>query len=108
MAKAPLPDKMPGEFFVMVYDREFKEYTLFVDDATRSSYKLGSDIQAIMRYLKRIGVYDLGCRALDVAREFMTVQAVLADGRVMPIKPELPKTGLPPKRERPFAFLPGL
>lgn len=86
MAQAPLPDRFPGDFFVITYDRDTKEYTLIVDDESHSSYKLGEDVHAIMWYLKRIKMYDVGCRALDVAREFESAQAVIADGRVMPVK----------------------
>lgn len=107
MALAPLPNQLPGDFFVVMYDRTTKGYTLVVDDATRSSYKLGVDLQATMRYFKRIGLYDLGCQALDVAREFETVQAVIADGRVMPVKPDLPKQPLPAKKPT-VPFLPNL
>lgn len=90
MAKVALPDRLPGEFFVLAYDPDGEEFSMIVDDAGHSSYKLGSDIPAIMRYFKRIGISELGNRTIDVAREFRLVQAVFADGRTLIVKENVP------------------
>jgi hypothetical protein len=85
--KVPLPNPIPGRFFVLAFDRSTRNYSLVVDDATHSSYKLGSDVQTIRRYFKRVGldVY-FSDRAIDVATEFRVVQAIPEGSRVIVVR----------------------
>jgi hypothetical protein len=79
----PLPLELPGEFFVLQYDRLYERFVLIVDDEDRSSYNLHGDIPAIMGYFKRWGLEEVGNRAIDTAREFGAAQAIPSDGRVI-------------------------
>jgi hypothetical protein len=80
---APLPERLPGAFFLLEYDRTTQRYTLRVDDDDATSYNLGSDIQAIMLRFRLWGHKDLGDRALDLAREFGAAQAIPGEDRVL-------------------------
>jgi len=95
VAKAPLPDTIPGDFFLLTYDRDGEQFTLYVDDAGRSSYNLGSDIPTVMRYFCRIGFKILGDQAIDLAKEFGAAQVIPADERVIRVRPE-PQRGNKP------------
>lgn len=90
--QAPIPDPLPGRFFVLEYDRESQSYTLFVDDEERSSYDLGleiADIQAYFharlndkqkpKYPKR-QIDDW----IDYARGFGAAQYIPRDGEHVP------------------------
>ncbi len=79
----PLPTKIPGEFFVIEYDKYGERYILHVDDEDGSSYDIGSDVEFIMTRFKMWDVYEVGNRTLDMAREFGVAQGILADGRVI-------------------------
>lgn len=84
------PKTLPGDFFVLTFDRETGNYDLIVDDIgvdhpEPSSYKLGDDIETVMLYFRVIGLKELGNRAIDAAREFGQVQAIPSDGRVIRI-----------------------
>ena len=95
MARAPWPASLPGEFFVLVYDRDAERFRLYVDDAEVSSYDLGNDIQTIMRYFRQMEqihgpdshYIDLTNRAIDIAKEFGTAQAIFKDRRVLIVRP---------------------
>lgn len=82
---AKLPDELPGEFFLLQWDRDRETYLLLVDDEDVSSFNLGSDLPLLMAQFKRWGYEETGYRAIDVARSFGQAQAVLHDGRVIPI-----------------------
>jgi hypothetical protein len=83
------PGRLPGEFFVIDYDRDTECFTLIVDDivdgSLPSSYNLGDDIPIAMRYFRLAGIPVIGNHAIDVAREFGAAQAILGDGRVIPL-----------------------
>lgn len=81
----PLPEKLPGAFVVIEYQKETERYLIHLDDATRSSYDLGGDIQRIMRTFDRWGYSQLLCDSLDFAREFGAAQAVFQSGRTIPL-----------------------
>lgn len=85
--RVPLPNPIPGRFFLLSFDRATRNYTLIVDDQAHSSYKLGSDVPTIRRYFKRVGldVY-FSDRAIDVATEFRVVQAIPEGNRVIPVR----------------------
>ncbi len=74
--KAPLPASLPGDFFLVEYDRTRGRYILHLDNEDEESYDLGSDIQAMMRQFERWGLYSIGCEAIDRAREFGLAQAI--------------------------------
>lgn len=99
MAKAFPPRTIPGEFFVLAYDRYDQTYTLFVDDGSHSSYNLGNDIESVMRYFKVINVAELGNRAIDLAKEFGASQCVPSEDRVFRIN-TTPQRGESPLKFR--------
>ncbi len=81
--RPPLPRTLPGEFFVIEWEKYRGRFVLHVDDEERSSYDLGANIQAIMRQFELWGHAKTGTRAIDVAKEFGAAQAILSDGRVI-------------------------
>lgn len=81
--RAPLPKALPGEFFVLAYDRDRSTFILAVDDADHSNYNLGGDVTTLMRHFRTWGLSDIGTRAIDAAREFGAVQAIPAEDRVI-------------------------
>ena len=85
MAKAPLPVQLPGEFFVLEWNKLRETFILHVDDAEKSSYNLGSDVQIAMMRFRVWGLEDIGNRAIDIAREFGVAQAIPKGNRVIPI-----------------------
>lgn len=74
--KAPLPESLPGDFFLMEYDRSRGRYILHLDNDDEESFDLGSDVQEMMRQFERWGRYSIGCEAIDRAREFGLAQAI--------------------------------
>ena len=85
------PLQLPGEYFVIVWDRELVRYELQTDDAETSTYNLGGDTPKILAWLRRIDMLKIGSQALDQAREFGAAQAIPAQGRVVNLK-EKPDT----------------
>ena len=82
MAKSPLPNDLPGDYFLVVYDADTGEYLLVLDDEDGTSHNLGAEMTQIVRYFSRINYSALGNRAVDMAREFGAAQAIKKDGRV--------------------------
>jgi hypothetical protein len=74
--KAPLPESLPGEYFLMEYDRSRGRYILHLDNDDEESFDLGSDVQEMMRQFERWNLYSIGCEAIDRAREFGVAQAI--------------------------------
>jgi hypothetical protein len=83
--RAPFPDQLPGEFFVIMYDRDRERYILHTDDAERSSYELPLMMPQILFLLRKWNVSKIGERAVDMAREFGMAQAILGTDRVVAI-----------------------
>ena len=82
--RPPLPRKLPGEFFVLEWDKFRGRFLLYVDDEERSSYDMGGNIQIIMRQFRQLWELDIiADRAIDTAKEFGKAQAILHDGRVI-------------------------
>lgn len=90
--RPPLPDFLPGEFFVITWDRYAEKFILLVDDEERSSYDLGKNMNFIMRIMRRWAVEWLGSRAIDMAKEFGAAQAILGTDRVIALY-ERPSAG---------------
>ena len=90
---APWPSSLiEYEFFVFVWNRDYERYELFLDDEEHTSYDLGSNVQLIMEWLARIGMYKLGCEGIDRAREFGAAQVIPSQSRVLALKNPTPKT----------------
>ena len=97
MAKAPLPETLPGQFFVLEWKMDRKGYTLHVDDAQRSSYWLGGDTNQLLLRFRLWGCKKIGTQALDLAREFGAVQAVMGQNLVIPLFDRSPDRNKPVK-----------
>ena len=80
-----LPETLPGDFFVVEWDRLRDRFVLYVDDPDKSSYDLGNDIQVAMRRFSIWGIPDLGNRVLDLAREFGLAQGAPGTNRALPL-----------------------
>jgi hypothetical protein len=87
MAKVPLPETLPGDFFVASYNEDTEEYTLHLDDGRGSSFRVGNVAEAMLT-LSRWGVEKLlAGRALDYAREFKApVQCIPEQGRAISLR----------------------
>lgn len=83
MARAPLPDELPGTFFVLEWDRACECYILHIDDKDGSSYNLGSVIEIVMMRFRVWGFPRIGNRAIDAAREFGVVQVLPKEDRII-------------------------
>lgn len=75
--RAPIPDVLPGEFFVVEMEREEHSYILHVDDESKSTFQLGDDVEQIRSVFTARGypaqqVNDM----LDRAREFGACQYI--------------------------------
>ena len=98
MQQVKLPLTLPGRFFVVTYSRMAKTFALVVDDPDRSSYALGSEIPEIMRQFRiwannahNPRLADIGDSAVDIALEFGKAQAIIGDGRVIPLMDKQPE-----------------
>lgn len=88
MSQAPLPESVPGRFYVITRDRMSGAFELHLDDEDHSSFDLGDDIQLIMTKLRRMNIDPrIADDSIDYAREFGGAQVIMADGRVIPLKP---------------------
>lgn len=73
----PIPAQLPGDFFVVEFERDSRDYVLHVDDDERSTYVLGPDPTVASRVFTARGyressVHDL----IDRAREFGACQYI--------------------------------
>ena len=120
MASVALPAALPGRFFVLTWDKDAEQFLLYLDNPDRESHRLGSDVQKVMMHFRVWGLYDIGCRAIDVAREFGMAQAIPAPGalasvpglgRVIPMydRPSQTRRVLQFKEDQAYAgYLPSL
>ena len=94
--KVPIPDELPGRFFVLEFDRENRSYVLTIDDAERSTFDLGSDVQQVRRVFRlRHFPVDRTDVLIDYAREFGAAQYIPRPGKhvqdeVIQLPPRLP------------------
>lgn len=88
MAKAPLPDIFPGEFFVLRWDRDRETFVVELDDEAHSSYDLGPEPLVVAELFRRRGLTkQLREQTVDLAREFGMAQCIPAQERVLQILP---------------------
>ena len=87
MVKVPLPEALPGDFFVASYSEGTEGYTLHLDDGRGSSFSVGT-VGETLDVLCRWGVEKLlAGRALDYAREFKApVQCIPEQGRAISLR----------------------
>lgn len=79
--RAPIPDKLPGQFFLVEFDREEREYVLHIDDEARSTYALGDDVDQVRaQFISRGYPADRVNDLVDRAREFGACQYIPRDG----------------------------
>ena len=105
---APVPEVLPGAFFVLEYSREFEAFYLHVDDEDRSTYDLGNEIAELqILFRTRTNAVNGGPlqpemidRTIDIARELGMAQYIptpgeLVEDRVLSIVPrDAPHKGL--------------
>lgn len=98
--RAPVPAVLPGEFFVLEFERGSTAFLLHVDDEDRSTYDLGDEI-AELRILFRTRTNavtggplqpEMIDRMIDIARELGMAQYIptkgeLVEDRVLSIVP---------------------
>jgi len=96
MAKAPFPERIPGEIFLLEWDRDRDVFVLHVDDANYSSFNLGSDIQQIMQRFKMWDLEETGYAAIDLARSFGAAKAHIPTGRTAAVFARDDERKLPP------------
>lgn len=88
MPKAILPSIFPGDFFLLRWRRDVETFVVELDDATHSSYDLGTDPLGVVEELRRRGFEkQFREQAVDMAREFGAAQCIPAQQRVLPIIP---------------------
>ncbi len=90
--KAPLPISIPGRYFLVTYRPHGDAYTITLDDPDKSSYDLGSDMSEIVRRFRRWGHEKLGSDAVDFAREYGGVQAIITGHRLRSLHRMKPPT----------------
>jgi hypothetical protein len=79
--KAPLPKELPGDFFLLEWNRDLQSFIIHLDDDDASSHNLGGNIQAVMMRFKLWGLKAIGNSAIDIAKEFGAAQAIPAQNR---------------------------
>lgn len=79
--RAPIPKELPGDFYLLEWDRDRQTYIIHLDDDDGSSHDLGGNVQAVMTRFKLWGLKAIGDRSIDVAREFGAAQAIPAQNR---------------------------
>ena len=113
MARAPLPQTFPGEFFVLTWDRDRESFVLYVDDESESSYDLGHEPMQVVNDLQLRG-FNKHFRetAVDYAREFGMAQCIPSEGRVVQILPrdaaKAPRLQFPDEERQHHDWLPSL
>ncbi len=85
MAQAPLPEKLPGEFYVIEYRRAADKFKLYVDDGDKTTYDLGGNIPRIMLQFRLWGLKEIGNSSIDIAKEFGAANVGIESGKVIPM-----------------------
>ena len=96
MPQAPLPESLPGDFFVLEYNPDTQAFVLHLDDEDGSSYRFGT-LGTINRMQLQFRLWGLdpkvSDRAIDAAKEFHSVQCIWKQDRVINLidrKPDKP------------------
>lgn len=77
VGRVPIPDVLPGQFFVLEFDREDASYTLHLDDAEHTTFSLGDDVEQIRQVFTSRGYpADRVNELIDRAREFRLCQYI--------------------------------
>lgn len=105
--QAPLPERFPGDFFVLEWNRDLEVYLLTLDDEDKSTYDLGEDVAAVQLAFQLRGYpVDKSNDLIDQAREFGASQYIPSpykriEDRVLPVIPREPKpvTLFPPTEQ---------
>jgi hypothetical protein len=105
--QAPVPEVLPGAFFVLEFSRVADAFFLHVDDDDRSTYDLGDEVaQLQILFRTRTNAVNGGPlqpelidRTIDIARElgmaqYIPTPGVLVEDRVLSIVPREVKQGL--------------
>lgn len=88
MPKAPLPRILPGEFFLLRWQRDIETFIVELDDESHNSYDLGPEPLVVVDQLRMRGFEkQFREQAVDIAREFGAAQCIPAQQRVLPIIP---------------------
>ena len=95
MAKAPVPLKFPGEFFVLEWDRDTETFLLRLDDPDESSFELSSEpIEVVhllhMRFRDSIERREFE-DVVDRAREFGGCAYNPGTRRIVQVIPRIPR-----------------
>src|ERR1035441_6069183 len=85
MPTAPFPRTLPGDFYLLVYERDLDTFTIHLDDSDKTSFALGSDVTKVMQRFKYWGIPKLGNETVDLAREFGMAQGIFSLQRSIPI-----------------------
>lgn len=86
------PVEIPGDFYVLLYDKDLEEFTLLIDDVKQSSYSLG-DAQTTVRYLERVGGPDYDV-AVNHALTYGAAQVIPGQRRAIALYDRVPPLAL--------------
>jgi len=105
--QAPVPEVLPGAFFVLEFSRVDDAFILHVDDGDHSTYDLGDEVSALqMLFRTHTNAVNGGPlqpemidRTIDIARELGMAQYIptlgeLVEDRVLSIVPKDAEKGL--------------
>lgn len=92
MARATLPQSLPGRWFVLRYERETRQYTIELDAPNKPTFILGQleDMPKLLLQFRLWGYAEFGAKAMDVAREWRTAACILATGAVARLPSGMP------------------
>lgn len=77
VGRVPIPDVLPGQFFVLEFDREDRSYTLHLDDTEHTTFSLDDDVELIRQvFTSRGHPADRVNELIDRAREFGLCQYI--------------------------------
>lgn len=105
--QAPVPEVLPGAFFVLEFSRVDDDFLLHVDDGDHSTYDLGDEVASLqVLFRTRTNAVNGGAlqsemidRMIDIALELGMAQYIptlgeLVEDRVLSIVPRDVKQGL--------------
>lgn len=97
MPQAPLPETLPGDFFVLEYNTDTEVFVLHLDDEDGSSFRFGT-LATVPRMQTQFRLWGLDPkvtdRAIDAAKEFRSIQCVWSQDRVISLIDRNPENPL--------------